>query len=121
MESRGLSPRARGNHGRSESEETIKRSIPACAGEPKDHDSRQCCFKVYPRVRGGTPLRSRFTSWPAGLSPRARGNHLDATEAVPLAGSIPACAGEPPAQFIEFDGGQVYPRVRGGTGTSHRP
>ena len=50
-----------------------------------------------------------------GLSPRVRGNHQRDFAGVDLAGSIPACAGEPSAHIKEEDPIKVYPRVCGGT------
>ena len=54
------------------------RSIPACAGEPGNSNTRVGVRAVYPRVCGGT-----FGMWilgavVSGLSPRVRGNPLDA-------------------------------------------
>ena len=99
-------------------------SIPACAGEPgshfKVHDEGlsprvrgNLCVRVqdkegsgvYPRVcGGGTEMsipacaeRERLASdlsW-TGLSPRVRGNPLNAIASSLVSGSIPACAGEP--------------------------
>ena len=59
------------------------------------------------------PLTRQTAS--AGLSPRVRGNPIAADEAAGIAGSIPACAGEPlSVMWCEFDF-RVYPRVCGGT------
>ena len=71
--------------------------------------------RVYPRVCGGTgayPLAWR--GW-SGLSPRVRGNRFQGQPRHPWAGSIPACAGEPPARDISPASLGVYPRVCGGT------
>ena len=50
-----------------------------------------------------------------GLSPRVRGNHLEADHKTDGHGSIPACAGKPNTliEFVQKDG--VYPRVCGET------
>ena len=71
---RGLSPRVRGNRWRGAGSAGTKRSIPACAGEPRPATSSAPAPWVYPRVCGGT----RRTRWSGGrgrgLSPRVRGN-----------------------------------------------
>ena len=50
-----------------------------------------------------------------GLSPRVRGNHPSPARSAASPGSIPACAGEPPARRCARRCGGVYPRVCGGT------
>ena len=50
-----------------------------------------------------------------GLSPRVRGNPRHALPSQTTVGSIPACAGEPPAFRLLPPLGRVYPRVCGGT------
>ena len=95
MPALGLSPRVRGNPGTGGSarvpggsipacagepatsqwaSETGGGSIPACAGEPWDCCWQRPCWRVYPRVCGGTyPAEVRMASG-QGLSPRVRGN-----------------------------------------------
>ncbi len=94
-------------------------SIPACAGEPRLEWQMVDWLGVYPRVCGGTVEVKRPIDGDNGLSPRVRGN-----QAVPLFvyrhdGSIPACAGEPPAERPETPSCAVYPRVCGGTFYAH--
>ena len=71
--------------------------------------------RVYPRVCGGTCPSSSYLLVCVGLSPRVRGNLYRSDRRRRMAGSIPACAGEPcpgrPAPLIL----PVYPRVCGGT------
>ncbi len=55
----GLSPRARGNRWRMRFKSGGKRSIPACAGQPRMARARPARGWVYPRVRGAT--RSTFS------------------------------------------------------------
>ncbi len=111
----GLSPRARGNPAIIESRRCWSGSIPACAGEPPTCSATRAGTTVYPRVRGGTSKPVRRNSIPKGLSPRARGN-LDGLSGLRgIAGSIPACAGEPAATVAILWLTAVYPRVRGGT------
>ena len=91
----GLSPRVRGNLLDSRPVARLKRSIPACAGEPRTRSGSWWCWTVYPRVCGGTPV-------PRPGQCRNQG-------------SIPACAGEPAATLGCRWMVQVYPRVCGGT------
>ena len=91
----GLSPRVRGNPGRSIPLPRTNRSIPACAGEPSPSLSRRICETVYPRVCGGTAETLRHVNYMQGLSPRVRGNPTEGYRAGFSLRSIPACAGEP--------------------------
>ena len=70
----GLSPRVRGNRGRSGVGADKAGSIPACAGEPIAAVKAQRNARVYPRVCGGTPGRMGRNGAEPGLSPRVRGN-----------------------------------------------
>ena len=111
----GLSPRVRGNRSPDDVLRVIRRSIPACAGEPTWWMPSSPRSRVYPRVCGGTGFKSSSNSMSPGLSPRVRGNRANNPDILQGVGSIPACAGEPadPAAAISDD--QVYPRVCGGT------
>ena len=111
----GLSPRVRGNLGDRMCEDVRPGSIPACAGEPPagHHIGNQ--NSVYPRVCGGTPLRSSRSRSACGLSPRVRGNLLINQISALAERSIPACAGEPPQCRRLRTEHWVYPRVCGGT------
>ena len=91
----GLSPRVRG--------EPTPRSLAAQGGP------------VYPRVCGGTNDSLPIIPNGIGLSPRVRGNPLLPGPHQPEAGSIPACAGEPPVFRCPRVRAGVYPRVCGGT------
>ena len=91
----GLSPRVRGNRPGTASRLHMRRSIPACAGEPSVSSLYPVLKWVYPRVCGGTrPLRLRDDLL-YGLSPRVRGNHSPPAPPYAVQRSIPACAGEP--------------------------
>ncbi len=111
----GLSPRVRGNRKSILQCLALKRSIPACAGEPLPCKMALSEHAVYPRVCGGTsfPYGSQAVYW--GLSPRVRGNPLARMPGVADVRSIPACAGEPWPESKASDDSQVYPRVCGGT------
>ena len=93
----------------------VSGSIPACAGEPGCPDRTGRRAWVYPRVCGGTTVRSTCLEILQGLSPRVRGNRHIRYEPSASGGSIPACAGEPdnPGDRLRTTG--VYPRVCGGT------
>ena len=112
---RGLSPRVRGNLGHSLQEEDKWGSIPACAGEPPSPSFLKMRSTVYPRVCGGTIAVVILWHWLRGLSPRVRGNLIRQSSQVASARSIPACAGEPKYQGLQYQTGRVYPRVCGGT------
>ncbi len=74
--SSGLSPRVRGNQLRALSPVFVWRSIPACAGEPTAPPCSPLGQQVYPRVCGGTPVKTECKHQYIGLSPRVRGNRL---------------------------------------------
>ncbi len=111
----GLSPRVRGNPYKGIAGEIGIGSIPACAGEPGWNSAGYGKYEVYPRVCGGTRPRSRPSSHASGLSPRVRGNRYSPNWTIRSRRSIPACAGEPPADGDCENPLRVYPRVCGGT------
>ena len=91
----GLSPRVRGNPFADGRKGRGRGSIPACAGEPAMFRLLCDCYRVYPRVCGGTSQRDIRAGQLGGLSPRVRGN--------------------PPARCWTCCHARVYPRVCGGT------
>ena len=93
-----------------------KRSIPACAGEPRMECSKCILRQVYPRVCGGTFPALIFIQDGSGLSPRVRGNPTPIPLFTMVKRSIPACAGEPVFTVTRWMIAPVYPRVCGGTG-----
>ena len=111
----GLSPRVRGNLLPRDGAGANAPSIPACAGEPVQKHRQTGRVGVYPRVCGGTHIGVSGVVAARGLSPRVRGN----PDKTPVSGgparSIPACAGEPRCAGPGGGGGEVYPRVCGGT------
>ena len=111
----GLSPRVRGNRVLVDEARLVSGSIPACAGEPVTRPARRNGVRVYPRVCGGTGHSTSQAQRCAGLSPRVRGNHALPRPGLEQQGSIPACAGEPPAVDRHSRRSGVYPRVCGGT------
>ncbi len=111
----GLSPRVRGNLILAGPSGRLKRSIPACAGEPPPGRCSPRLLRVYPRVCGGTVPGAGEVGAGRGLSPRVRGNLGQACADAAATGSIPACAGEPSYYRVAHFWGRVYPRVCGGT------
>ena len=111
----GLSPRGRGNPWRARTCATIRRSIPAWAGQPPVPPFVQGLIAVYPRVGGANQPLPTLTTKADGLSPRGRGKRLAKCPKPDLmglsprgrgnrdnrvlpggqAGSIPAWAGQP--------------------------
>ena len=91
----GLSPLARGNQHPGVLGVPLQGSIPACAGEPILTERGDRYGRVYPRLRGGTRDVFDEDEGLRGLSPLARGNLSHRAVGHALAGSIPACAGEP--------------------------
>ena len=128
LRSYGLSPRVRGNRLGTHAKRCRKRSIPARAGEPRDHPPSPHSGSVYPRACGGTFLTTAPCA-SARVYPRAcggtipsfpgpgqgqgllRGNQGSTERTAVRSGSIPARAGEP-RPIIEELGG-LSPRVRG--------
>ena len=98
-----------------ETPEVLKRSIPACAGEPRRSSAGSVSHRVYPRVCGGTDDGTGLKARGQGLSPRVRGNHDDYPDWAHCKRSIPACAGEPGSRGGGGGVDEVYPRVCGGT------
>ena len=93
--SEGLSPRVRGIRSLLLPVAPVRRSIPACTGNPAQSDIRAFMSPVYPRVYGeSTPSPAR-TSRRGGLSPRVRGIRLANRRRSDRFGSIPACTGNP--------------------------
>ena len=111
----GLSPRVRGNRCRIARPAEPTRSIPACAGEPRNAPESSRVRQVYPRVCGGTTLTMKVSRKRTGLSPRVRGNPGGRHTGRKYKRSIPACAGEPPKGLCPAKLSPVYPRVCGGT------
>ena len=111
----GLSPRVRGNRRGDAGRRQRQGSIPACAGEPRVHRLTRRPIRVYPRVCGGTHRPAVDAGVGLGLSPRVRGNRGQRRYRYAQPGSIPACAGEPPAGNRGRRPAGVYPRVCGGT------
>ena len=110
----GPSPRARGSRRVVDPRQGCAGSIPACAGEPRSRCRVAGPSGVHPRVRGGADPDTSACPLVSGPSPRARGSRRCARPPSEPLGSIPACAGEPPARRQRTAPCWVHPRVRGG-------
>ncbi len=110
----GLSPRVRGSQARAAQNDDMRRSIPACAGEPRRCRVSGGRRRVYPRVCGGANMAPRRGRYRRGLSPRVRGSRVPTIRPRSCRGSIPACAGEPFVRVAPAIRPPVYPRVCGG-------
>ena len=92
----GPSPPTRGNQCYDRARRVIVGTIPAYAGEPYRRAACAVLAEDHPRLRGGTPASPSAVIRIRGPSPPTRGNQgFGLCDAVP-AGTIPACAGEPP-------------------------
>ena len=111
----GLSPRGRGNLLTPASGDGKHRSIPAWAGKPLGWIALGEGLMVYPRVGGETGVYGWLGQFPAGLSPRGRGNRRRHRGCRPRDGSIPAWAGKPRRPRPMAGSMKVYPRVGGET------
>ena len=118
---KGLSPRGRGKLCCGPRDASVRRSIPAWAGET--HRSAADCppGQVYPRVGGGNEKPERQHRRHHGLSPRGRGKPVQVGGEQPLRGSIPAWAGETRSGTMLMPPWAVYPRVGGGNGRPPAP
>ena len=109
-----LSPRARGELGAKAHAEICRRTIPACTGGTARPLSSRGLLRDYPRVHGGNvlmePVRHDFD----GLSPRARGEHINLAPPLPVWGTIPACTGGTVPSSCPGCPQSDYPRVHGG-------
>ena len=111
----GLSPPTRGIPLRSGGMSTRWWSIPAYAGDPLLCSHHNAAARVYPRLRGGSPLFVLRRQRVLGLSPPTRGIPYLATRVSSSAGSIPAYAGDPCRVGGSLLIRTVYPRLRGGS------
>ena len=91
----GLSPRSRGNRSIRLILRSYSGTIPALAGEPCVSRGLSGNLRDYPRARGGTSAICTRHRLIEGLSPRSRGNRIDALRDGKRSGTIPALAGEP--------------------------
>ena len=114
-QSRGLSPRMRGNRCSRHRDDKRPGPIPAYAGEPYPELCIAPGCGAYPRVCGGTQRVNHGAALGHGLSPRMRGNPDAQNASRAELGPIPAYAGEPPPDSLRQTHDRAYPRVCGGT------
>ena len=111
--SHGSSPRGRGTHQRTQIGPENIRFIPAWAGNTRCRMVRCSSPPVHPRVGGEHLLRHDLTAFPIGSSPRGRGTHHRARDAVLVDRFIPAWAGNTMSCFRAEKASSVHPRVGG--------
>ena len=116
---KGLSPRVRGNRAAAANHAACIRPIPACAGQPASRSSSVRLLRAYPRVCGATQRFSKHVDNDRGLSPRVRGNRVNAAIRGNNQGPIPACAGQPGGRITRRQRAWAYPRVCGATDLNH--
>ena len=75
------------------------RSIPACAGKPRDGQHSHLVIWVHPRVCGEAFRSHAVHLAGGGPSPRVRGSRDTLIRAPQGTGSIPACAGKPLSDY----------------------
>ncbi len=109
----GLSPLARGTHSHGDRRRTVDRFIPAGAGNTNGDSLARSSFAVYSRWRGEHLTLAENGFSVRGLSPLARGTHIEDAIARRIARFIPAGAGNTPAVFCAISPTPVYPRWRG--------
>ena len=115
----GRSPRTRGRLLLMSVLDESLRSIPANAGEAEILEISTNSEEVDPRERGGGTAWRCGTDRPGGRSPRTRGRPVGHSVRCPLAGSIPANAGEARLTSGRMGLHQVDPRERGGGRNSY--
>ncbi len=94
-DTKGLSPRVRGNRLARVLPFPVKGSIPARAGQPRPGQDGRLLMRVYPRACGATRGLCTRGVAAAGLSPRVRGNPESRPAQTHRPRSIPARAGQP--------------------------
>ena len=114
-ETRGLSPRMRGNPVHYRAGRQRGGSIPAHAGQPRFTQSCHFTREVYPRACGATRRTQATRACARGLSPRMRGNRTRRCPFSVHSRSIPAHAGQPRHAYSAKEAGEVYPRACGAT------
>ena len=114
----GPSPRVRGSRDGLLEHCLSPRSIPAGAGEPAAYWLASQASKVHPRGCGGASGTITKRSIRDGPSPRVRGSRLGLRGSIPVAGSIPAGAGEPNRAYLPFYSKRVHPRGCGGASSA---
>ncbi len=109
----GSSPRVRGTPSLRSVPRSIRRFIPACAGNAFGQSTPLPGIAVHPRVCGERALSFATSACSTGSSPRVRGTPLWANHNDSVGRFIPACAGNAPANCLARPSSPVHPRVCG--------
>ncbi len=112
----GLSPRVRGNRHLGQVGRVGLGPIPARAGQPPSTQPAAPMGRAYPRACGATWPRAPRLGTLRGLSPRVRGNPHALHLLLRFLGPIPARAGQPRPQYLNYLVLGAYPRACGATG-----
>ena len=110
---KGSSPRMRGTRVEMVLRQISSGIIPAYAGNTPPLTLRRPTTRDHPRVCGEHHRRRFRPRCPAGSSPRMRGTLLAMVSATPLAGIIPAYAGNTAHSSAQARHHQDHPRVCG--------
>ena len=109
----GSSPRARGTRSRPRDLASVRRFIPAGAGNARHRDAANRVAAVHPRGRGERSARADRTEKTTGSSPRARGTPDPSVTEATKARFIPAGAGNALVPPLPPGAPPVHPRGRG--------
>ena len=112
----GSSPHARGTRRHVGGYETVRRFIPACAGNAARSAGGPVPWAVHPRMRGERLAALHLRGDIAGSSPHARGTLLGGFGLRLEPRFIPACAGNARTPGGAAGTGAVHPRMRGERG-----
>ena len=115
----GSSPRVRGTQKSACGVLTLRRFIPACAGNTSSDSAGEPPPPVHPRVCGEHPERHHPIHPRHGSSPRVRGTRHATQRAGRERRFIPACAGNTATGSGGCPRPPVHPRVCGEHGDSH--
>ena len=110
----GPSPRVRGKHSCPGGSGSLRRSIPARAGETVSFFSPHPSHRVHPRACGGNLNNIGVGEQYLGPSPRVRGKLHGLEGSLEGCGSIPARAGETRSGLFRSSPHRVHPRACGG-------
>ena len=116
----GSSPRGRGTPTRAVFRSSLRRFIPARAGNAGSRPARSAARTVHPRAGGERVAGPAQPVHPAGSSPRGRGTQRQRRLNRPLDRFIPARAGNADAQYIRVQSHPVHPRAGGERRDDHR-
>ena len=114
----GSSPHTRGTPSPAPSCRSLRRFIPAYAGNAAPTNALHHGVSVHPRIRGERHLELNMNNIELGSSPHTRGTRIDADRYRPNTRFIPAYAGNAPRMPRRPTRSPVHPRIRGERKTS---